>query len=343
MADDHAVVREGVRSALHGLANVQIIGEVENGRQLMHALETLRPTLLLLDVTMPDFEPISAIRAIRKCYPSMKILVVSAHDDDFYVQGFLQAGVHGYHLKDEPLRDLSMAVTQVLDGHLWLSKRLQEQTNRGNVTYASELPQLSHRQIELLQLLKQGLDNRAIAVALDVSIKTVENHLTRLYRLLDVQSRLEAVHYLQQRLHLLLPPMAVRAPSAESPVYSAAHPAILVVDDNERYRSKLCGLILKHFPHTRLLQAGTIDSAVSLVDTPALRLALVDVILGDEDGIRCVRHLKAQRPQLRIVLMSAYPDREFHRLGLQAGAIAFVDKKDLSGESVRNIVEDALA
>ena len=344
LADDHAVVREGIRTVLHRLESVEIVGEVENGSQLMEALALLQPDLLLLDVTMPNFDPITAVHVIRHRFADLKILVVSAHDDDLYVQGFLRAGVQGYHLKDDPLRNLSTAVEQILSGHRWISKRLQEKSSR---PFAQELPQLSGRQIELLQLLKEGLDNRAIATALDVSIKTVENHLTRLYRQLNVQSRLEAVHYVQKHPQLLLSPfVGSRVASAES-LFDAdrshTHPAILVVDDNERYRSKLCGLINKYFPQLQLLQAGNIDSAVAYADTPTLCLALVDVILGDEDGIRCVRRLKAARPHLRIVLMSAYPDREFHRLGLQAGAIAFVDKKDLNGESVRNIVEDALA
>ncbi len=98
LADDHAVVRAGIRNALEELPNLEVVGEVGDGIQLVQALETLRPNCLLIDVTMPDFEPITTIREIRATYPAMKILVVSAYDDDVYVQGLLGAGVNGYHL-----------------------------------------------------------------------------------------------------------------------------------------------------------------------------------------------------------------------------------------------------
>jgi DNA-binding NarL/FixJ family response regulator len=109
-ADDHAVVRAGIRNALKGLTDVEIVGEVGDGSGLLAALVEMEPDCLLLDVTMPEFEPILTIRQIRARYPGIKILVVSAYDDDVYVQGLLSAGVDGYHLKDQPLKDLRLAV-----------------------------------------------------------------------------------------------------------------------------------------------------------------------------------------------------------------------------------------
>src|SRR4051812_29294926 len=106
LADDHAVVRAGISNALKELSQIEIVGEVGDGNALFAALAKLRPDCLLIDVTMPDFEPISAIAQIRADYPDLKILVVSAYDDDVYVQGLLGIGVNGYHLKDQPLTDL---------------------------------------------------------------------------------------------------------------------------------------------------------------------------------------------------------------------------------------------
>ena len=116
LADDHAVVRSGICNALRGVPNLAVVDEVGDGPTLFDALARLEPDCLLIDVAMPQFEPISAIRRIRASYPEMKILVISAYDDDVYVQGLLSAGVDGYHLKDQPLDDLRLAVQRILAG-----------------------------------------------------------------------------------------------------------------------------------------------------------------------------------------------------------------------------------
>ena len=121
LADDHEVVRSGLRNALQDMTEIKIVGEVGNGLALKSQLLSSKPDCLLIDITMPDFEPISDIKQIRKMYPAMRILVVSAHDDDVYVQGLLGIGVNGYHLKDQPLSDLRLAVQRVLSGQRWVS------------------------------------------------------------------------------------------------------------------------------------------------------------------------------------------------------------------------------
>ena len=124
LADDHAIVRSGIRNALQDLADLEVVAEVGDGRALMTALDESRPDLLVIDVTMPEFEPVAAVRQIRARYAALKILVVSAYDDDAYVQGLLGAGVNGYHLKDQPLSDLKLAVQRVLAGERWISSTL---------------------------------------------------------------------------------------------------------------------------------------------------------------------------------------------------------------------------
>ncbi|HUN21562.1 MAG TPA: response regulator [Anaerolineales bacterium] len=343
LADDHALVRAGIRNALQDLPNLEVVGEIADGKELFQTLAQVTADILLIDVTMPEFEPFSAIQSIRQQYPKMKILVISAHDDDIYVQGLLAAGVNGYHLKDQSLRDLRLAVEQVLAGKRWLSSRLLDKLLQATHT-REELPAVSNRQLEMLELLNQGLDNRAIATRLDVSIKTVENHLTRLYRILGVQSRLEAVHYLQKHPKLLQNNPTPYPLASVPPVYPSynRNNAILIVDDNQRYRTQLSRLISKNYPDLQILEAGDTQSALANANNYTVCLALVDVVLADEDGLRCTRRLKASHPKIRVVLMSAYPDREFHRQGMQAGASAFVDKKDLDIHHLRQIVEDAL-
>lgn len=342
LADDHAVVRAGIRNALEELPDLEIVGEVGDGPALFTALDHMHPDCLLIDVTMPDFEPVADIRQIRALYPGMKILVVSAYDDDIYVHGLLGAGVDGYHLKDQPLSDLRLAVQRVLAGERWVSSSLVDKL----VSYrdaALSSPALTSRQRDILLLLKQGLDNQAIARQLALSVKTVENHLTRLYRQLGVQSRLEAVNYVMQHPEVLsMPRQAGLVSSVSAEVAVQQRVTMLLVDDNTRYRSQLRRMIGRICSQALIYEAENIAEALDLTQRVAPQLVLIDVILGEEDGIRCTRRIKALLPKTRVVLISAYPDREFHRLGLEAGAIAFLDKKDLDAATLRQMISDVI-
>jgi DNA-binding NarL/FixJ family response regulator len=343
LADDHAVVRAGIANALRELAEIEIVAEVGEGRALVAALERLRPELLVTDVTMPDFEPISSIRQIRARFPSLKILVVSAYDDDAYVQGLLGVGVDGYHLKDQPLGDLRLAVQRVLAGERWICSPLVEKLIRAREAPSSALP-LTSRQQDLLRGLQEGLDNQALARRTGLSVKTVENHLTRLYRQLNVQSRLETVTYLLHHPDVLGATDSPAAmPNGADPSRSAAHTTILIADDNERYRTQLRRMVAKSAPQALVLEAENIAITMRMVEDMRPRLAFVDVVLGDESGIECTRRIRASSPATRIVLISAYPDREFHRLGMEAGAVAFLDKKDLNAAALREVIEDMIA
>jgi DNA-binding NarL/FixJ family response regulator len=336
LADDHAVVRAGIANALSELPEVQIVAEVGDGPAVLAALAAEQPDCLLIDVAMPGFEPISAISQIRANFPALKILIVSAYDDDVYVQGLLGAGVNGYHLKDQPLSDLRLAVQRVLAGERWLCSPLVEKLIRLNEGAALSL---TERQRELLACLQAGLDNNAIARRTDLSVKTVENHLTRLYRQLGVQSRLEAVSYIRQHPALLGRP--VPAPGSREAERSARQ-SLLIVDDNMRYRTQLRRMISKAYPAIAITEAADMRSALQVARSASPNLALVDVVLGDESGIECARQLHTLAPTTRVVLFSAYPDREFHRQGLAAGAVAFLDKKDLDAAALRELIDDVL-
>ena len=339
LADDHEIVRAGLRNALLQLPNLEVIGEVGTGPDLFEVLANHPIDLLIIDVAMPDFEPIAAVRQIKSQYPNMKVLVVSAHADEAYLVGLLDVGVDGYHLKDQPLADLQLAVQRVLAGDRWISGPLVERLLHHRS--ANLPPPLTRRQHELLRLLAQGHDNRKIAQVTGLSVKTVENHLTRLYRALGVYSRSEALSYLMHH------PEVLAAKGQETEVVVADTEAlqtlsVLLVDDNPRYRQQLGRLIGKTYPAILLYEADDVAEAVRLAENVKPQLALIDVVLTDEDGIYCTRRVKAVSPATRVVLISAYPDREFHRLGLSAGAVAFLDKKDLDAAAVRHVIDDAL-
>jgi DNA-binding NarL/FixJ family response regulator len=174
-----------------------------------------------------------------------------------------------------------------------------------------------------------------------LSIKTIENHLTRLYRQLAVQSRLEAVNFVMRYPQVLGTPGQEAAQAGRLPGSGLqTNAAILVVDDNARYRKQLQRMIGRLCPAATLYEAQSIQEAVQIARGVEIQLALIDVVLGDENGITCARRIKAIRPASRLVLISAYPDREFHRLGLQSGAVAFLDKKDLDMPTLHQVIED---
>lgn len=341
LADDHAVVRAGLRNALIGLGDLEIVGEASDGAELVEGLASLHPDLLVVDVAMPEFDPVTSMRRIKADYPDLRVLVVSAYDDEAYVVGMLEAGVDGYHLKDQPLSDLQLAVRRVLDGERWISGPLVDKLVRRRPSAPKQVtPALTARQRELLRLLAQGCDNRTLAQSTGLSVKTVENHLTRLYRALGVFSRLEALNYAMRHPEVLA--MTGQDSGVEPAAASETTLTVLLVDDNPRYRQQLGRLIGKTAPSAMLYEAEDIANALRLAEQVRPQLALIDVVLTDEDGIQCARRLKAISPATRVVLISAYPDREFHRLGLNAGAVAFLDKKDLDAEAMREVIEDAL-
>jgi DNA-binding NarL/FixJ family response regulator len=337
LADDHALIRAGLRDALSNLPGIEIVGEAGNGRDLFLALQQLHPDLLVMDVNMPDFEPVADAHKIRAAYPQLKILVVSAYDDQAYVVGLLSAGVNGYHLKDQPLSDLQLAVRRVLDGGRWISDPL---VNRLVDHHSETASPLTRRQRELLYLLTQGYNNNKIALVMDLSIKTVENHLTALYRAIGVESRLEANNYASRHPELLLVPEHEKVQGRLEA--HAEMMTVLLVDDNTRYRAQLSRLVGRTCPSATLYEAEDGAEAARLAGQVKPRLAFIDVVLREEDGIQCARRVKAVSPSTRIILISAYPDREFRHIGLNAGAVAFLDKKDIDAATVRQLVQDAL-
>jgi len=340
LADDHAVVRAGIHKVIEDSLDLQIVAEVEDGPTLMNSLETIKPDCLLLDISMPAFDPLKTIPEIRIKYPDLKILVVSAYDDDLYVKGLLEAGVDGYHLKDQPLSDLKLAIQRVLSGERWISSSLITKLVEAT-KLTSQAPLLTSRQLDILRLLNQGLDNNSIALEMNLSIKTIENHLTRLYKQLGVHSRLEASNFVNQHPEVWGGKGGLYV--QENPHTLRIHEvAILLVDDNPRYLHQLKRVLGKIIPKADIFLANDSDEAIYLAKNVQPQLALVDVVLGEEDGIRCGNFIKSVSKKSRLVMISAYPDREFRRLSLEAGAVAFLDKKELDALTLQQVVEDLL-
>jgi NarL family two-component system response regulator LiaR len=201
LADDHAVLREGMRNLLEQQRDITVVGEAGNGHEAVAAVRALKPDIVLMDVVMPRLNGIEATKQIKKTNPTTAVLILSAYDDDRYVLGLLDAGAAGYLLKNATGREVIQAIRSVHAGeavlHPAVAARLLARAGRLSPRHApvdSEEP-LTGRELEVLQLAAKGDSNKEIAKELVLSVPTVKAHLVNIFNKLGVGSRTEAVLY----------------------------------------------------------------------------------------------------------------------------------------------------
>lgn len=197
IADDHPVVRAGIKTMIEKEPDLSVVGEIAAGDRVETLTLQWRPDVLVLDVNMPGLDPVAATRSLKKHRPTLNILVLTAYDDDAYVTGLLSAGATGYLLKEEALDTLVAAVRAVARGDSWLSQRVAGRLARKAITPSQAAPAgpLTSREREVLRLLALGLSNDGIADRLYIAKRTVQNHVSNIYSKLDLDSRAEAVLY----------------------------------------------------------------------------------------------------------------------------------------------------
>ena len=199
LADDHAVVRKGIREFLEEAPDITVVAEASNGREALEAVAQHLPDVVVLDIQMPEMSGIEATRRIKARYPEVRVLILTAYDDDPYVFALLQAGAGGYVLKTAGGEELVQAVRAVYRGDSALdpavARKVVQRLARGHPTPASEeiVEGLTPRELEVLRLAARGLTNQAIGAELNISDRTVQGHLANVYAKLGVSTRTEAV------------------------------------------------------------------------------------------------------------------------------------------------------
>jgi DNA-binding NarL/FixJ family response regulator len=193
LAEDHTVVREGLRTLLEAEGDIQVIGEAETGRQAVDRVKRLRPAVVVMDIAMPLLNGLEATRQILKALPGTRVLILSAHSDDAYVEQVIALGAAGYLLKQTSAHALSTAVREVHEGRSFFSpavaSRLKNQYGRSPAPGGwARKPgtRLSSREVEVLQLIAEGQGNKQVAAELGISVKTVEKHRQRLMAKLNI-------------------------------------------------------------------------------------------------------------------------------------------------------------
>jgi two-component system, NarL family, response regulator LiaR len=203
LADDHVMLRQGTLALLQREADIEVIGQASDGRQAVDLAHGLRPDIVVMDVRMPELSGVEATRQIREALPEVQVLVLTAHDDEQYIFSLLEAGASGYLLKTAPVSELAKAIRQVKSGESPLSPSIARKIVVRMSNKDAKSPQaaqenansndLTSRELEVLQLLAQGMNNRAIAESMSVSERTVHAHLSNIFTKMGVSSRLEAV------------------------------------------------------------------------------------------------------------------------------------------------------
>lgn len=197
LADDHALVRAGIRALLEKLPGIEVVAEANNGREALELIKKRAPNLILLDISMAELGGLEALPRIVKDFPAVKVLILSGHANEEYVLRALRCGAAGYMLKEAAAEELELAIKAVAQGKTYLSPSVSRTVVESYLQRAGGEAgeQLTARQREVLQLIAEGKNTKEIAGTLDISVKTVEAHRLQLMARLNIHDVPGLVRY----------------------------------------------------------------------------------------------------------------------------------------------------
>jgi two-component system response regulator NreC len=202
LVDDHVVMRQALRMLLESQAELEVVADVENGRQAVQAVERMQPDVVLMDVVMPGLNGLEATRQIRRISPSTRVVMLSGFVDEDQLLDALRAGASGYIIKKSDISELVLAIQTVHRGNSYFSSALSEGFDLAEVLYNSKRPDqrsgadsLTPREREVLQLIAEGHTNQGIANELYISVKTVEAHKSHIMSKLHARNRTDLIRY----------------------------------------------------------------------------------------------------------------------------------------------------
>jgi DNA-binding NarL/FixJ family response regulator len=191
LADDHTLVRAGIRALLEKMSNLEIVAEANDGREAIALAREHGPDVLVMDISMPNLNGLEAAARLNKEQPGIRVIILSRHKDEAYFWEALKKGASGYVLKGSGPRELAAAIERVMSGEIYLSKEISQKMLKKLplqhiATQSSPLERLTERQREILQLIAEGETTKSIALQLQISPKTVEYHRAKMMELLNI-------------------------------------------------------------------------------------------------------------------------------------------------------------
>jgi DNA-binding NarL/FixJ family response regulator len=200
IADDHPIIRAGIRALLEHDPDMKVVGEAQDGDETRQQVARLRPQVLLLDLRMPGMSAAELEKWVRTHYPSTITLVLTAHDRDAYLASMMDAGVAGFLEKNVPDSQLNLAIRRAVRGDILFSNEQFNRVRKWREQEGAQWKSLTKREREVLSLLAQGLDNVNISQALHISVKTTAYHITHILQKLQATSRQEAIVWFNKNI-----------------------------------------------------------------------------------------------------------------------------------------------
>jgi DNA-binding NarL/FixJ family response regulator len=204
IADDHSMIRDGLKNLIGQNKDYAIVGEARNGKEALELFKSLSPDLIILDISMPDMNGMEVSKSILSSNPLANIIILSMYDGEDYISRCLELGVKGYVVKNESGVELDYAINSVLQGKNYFSRQAQDvifkkySQNVGKKKQREELVKLTKREIEIIRLISEGLTSQQIADKLFISPRTVETHRANLMKKVGVRNAIELVKKIQQ-------------------------------------------------------------------------------------------------------------------------------------------------
>jgi DNA-binding NarL/FixJ family response regulator len=202
LAEDHTIVREGLRALLNAQSDIEVVGEAQTGREAVQLAKRLRPDVVVMDIAMPLLNGLEATRQVLKAVPATRVLILSGYSDDEYVRQAVLLGAAGYLIKQTSADSLSRAVREVHKGNVFFSpsiagraRSFYEESADGGTVRKKNKAALSSREVEVLQLVAEGKANKQVAAELGISVKTVEKHRQHLMSKLDLHDTAGLTRY----------------------------------------------------------------------------------------------------------------------------------------------------
>ncbi len=204
LAEDHVLVREGIKKIIESFGDLEVVGEVDDGLQLMELLQKVAADMVILDISMPRLPGLEAAREIKRLYPGIKVMILTMHKKKEYLSNAIATGTDGYLLKEDAAKELLSAIDKIRRGMVYVSPllsvelaELYVQSRRPGWSEAAS--HLSSREIEIIKMIAEGKSSKEIAEVLFLSFRTIQNHRTRIMKKLNLKKNTDLVKYAIQR------------------------------------------------------------------------------------------------------------------------------------------------